>query len=300
MRRTQHVRAREKSATYAHERGPLGESIPYGGVSFTDLHEVRDRWEVAGCGRSDVSFVEARRVRYVEGPFDERWDGRLGLGLGGALEGMGGEQGASVFGLRLPGEAEEGELALGGGNEALYDGEVVMHPVVGGSGEGERWAVDLAAYGWDRAESGGGVDRWRNPDGGACVAEVRSDVQGIHFAKPLWAEDAQNAVEADERGIPLDCRDRELMPDLIFTIGEQDLSLTPYEYIVEVRPERNESGEAQCWMRLHKMSPNKTDACVVLGQAFLSVFYSIFDTDKKEIGCKSTPAFPGPKRKPWC
>lgn len=128
--------AHAKSATYAHERRPLGESIPYGGVSFADLHEVRDRWEVAGCGRSGVSSVEARRVRYVEGPFDERWDGRLGLGLGGALEGMGGGAGASVFGLRFPGEAGEGELALGGGNEALYDGEVVMHPVVGGLGGG--------------------------------------------------------------------------------------------------------------------------------------------------------------------
>jgi saccharopepsin len=90
----------------------------------------------------------------------------------------------------------------------------------------------------------------------------------------------------DEMFIPpfIRCQRRKTLPNITFNLGGQNFTLTPYDYTLEWRIPHKET---ICVSALIGLGTDpSTSKEIILGSAFLRAFYSVFDLERKEIGCR--------------
>jgi len=194
--------------------------------------------------------------------------------------------GATVGGVRsLP-----GEIMFGGINDDFYEGEIVRIPLTNVRDPDTdpdatppllngTWQVEARAV-----ASGETKEEKISLDG--YTARIDSSYPFVIL--PQGAYDRLKAVIQPDR-IPwftetIDCQRRANLPDVIFDLGGNSFTLTPYDYTLEMM--LGDYG-VRCLFAFQPwdMQEGQRDV-IVLGSAFLRAFYSIFDFDNRQLGCK--------------
>lgn len=155
-------------------------------------------------------------------------------------------------------EANGSEITIGGIDESRYTGDLVTLPVR----RKAYWevALDGIKFGEDKVEldnTGAILDT-----GTSLIALPSSFAELLNKeigAKKSW--NGQYTVECDKRAN---------LPDLTFTLNGHDFAITAYDYILEV--------SGSCVSAFMGMDfPEPVGQLVILGDAFLRKYYSIYD-----------------------
>jgi len=198
--------------------------------------------------------------------------------------------GATVGGDRsLP-----GEIMFGGVNEEFYEGEIVRIPLTNvrdpdyGSTDPDvtgppllngTWQVEAHSLAWgDSKEESSSLDGF--------TARIDSSYPFIDLPQETY-EQLKAVIKPDR--IPwftesIDCERRAELPDVTFDLGGHNFTLTPYDYTLEMM--MGDYG-FRCLSAFQQWDTQQGHIdIIVLGSAFLRAFYSVFDYDNKELGCK--------------
>ncbi|CDH08780.1 probable Saccharopepsin [Zygosaccharomyces bailii ISA1307] len=171
-----------------------------------------------------------------------------------------------AFYLGTDGESKDGgEATFGGVDQSKYEGDITWLPVrrkaywevkFDGIGLGDEYA-SLASHG---AAIDTGTSLIALPSG---LAEIINSEIG---AKKGWT--GQYSIECDAR---------ESLPDLTFTLGGHNFTLSPYEYTLEV--------SGSCISSIIPMDfPEPVGPLAIIGDAFLRKYYSVYDLGNSAVG----------------
>jgi len=210
-----------------------------------------------------------------------RFDGILGLGYDTiSVNGIvppfynlvnQGKLDKAVFSFYLGDTEGESEVMFGGVDESHYTGKMVKIPLR----RKAYWEVKLDSIKFGKEEAGmentgaildTGTSLIALP---AAIAELLNKEIG---AKKGW--NGQYSVE---------CEKRADLPDLTFKLGGHDFAISPYDYILEV--------SGSCISAFMGMDfPEPVGPLVILGDAFLRKWYSVYDLENNAVGlAKSKP-----------
>jgi saccharopepsin len=183
----------------------------------------------------------------------------------------------NMFALHL---REPMEISLGMLNRVLIHGDMIVVPLTNETGRDitGSWQtrIDSIALG-----NHSGVQF--SLDGTTAAFSTRDTF--IQLPDDIvWALLMELDFIMDEMSLPpyVPCGQRSSMPDIIFTLAGQDLTLTPYDYTLEWIL----GSEWTYCVSAMVPSPIIGSKEVILGSSFLRPFYSVFDLDNKSIGCK--------------
>jgi len=267
----------------------------------------RDVARIGGVEATDQMFEEwTSAMAYSIGAWEYGYDGIIGLAppwrpQGGSympntLSGLLPQLDAPIFSLKLPTkEGDLGELLLGATNRDLYVSEPTTVPL---SNHTDRffpasWALPTEAITFNSQvplQTTCGSSDW-GP--GPCNALIDSSIPYIMLPHTL-AINITTAVGA--RPGPLwfyniPCERRQELPTLTVTLGGHNFSISAFEYTLEVEiPDQG----VTCLMSIMDKSdfslPRPWNG-IILGNPFIRGFYSVFDMEKREIGCKCAHSF---------
>jgi hypothetical protein len=83
------------------------------------------------------------------------------------------------------------------------------------------------------------------------------------------------------------------MPDLIFIVGGRPLRLTAAQYIYsEIDPSNNNSISCHLAIFAFDVYNEHGDLLWILGDAFMSHYYTTFDAGKRRIGFAKSVSYP--------
>ena len=270
-----------------------------------DGHTSKDTLYVAGLEIKHQSFCELTSMQYepvVLGTYN--FDAVLGLAPADDASTLKvqnpfmmmvsqGLLDSNVISLALgaifPGDSTlPGEIMFGGVNEDYYEGDIVRIPLTNvrdpDSGTDDpllngTWQVEARGVAWgDSKEDHSPLDGYN----------ARIDTSYAGIIVPQETYERLKAVIQPEH-IPwyiesIDCQRRAELPDVVFNLGGQNFTLTPYDYTLEMM--MGDYG-IRCRFPFEPLDPRLGHMrVVVLGSAFLRAFYSVFDYDNKELGCK--------------
>ena len=192
-----------------------------------------------------------------------------------------------LISMRLPrardGDKAEGELVFGA--HRAPEGDVTWVPLHPNAAE-HGWAVSANAIVVHTREK----MRLTLPIETAAVFKnqdaiiILPDEAADKVAKSVGAKEVKELYRA------VNCTARSRMPDLTLVLGDEALTITPWEYVMELQT--GDDGPfvpGLCSLAVHPLSwysryiPPKT---IVLGSAFLRGFEWIGDWENSRIGCK--------------
>jgi saccharopepsin len=161
------------------------------------------------------------------------------------------------------GEGDESEAVFGGVDEAHYTGKMTYLPLR----RKAYWEVDLDSikFGDDSVEleNTGAI-----LDTGTSLIALPSDLAEL-LNKEMGAKKGYNGQYT------IECEKRDTLPDMSFTLSGVEFSITPYDYILEV--------QGSCISSIFGMDfPG--DPLIILGDAFLRRWYSVYDLGKGRVG----------------
>jgi saccharopepsin len=168
-----------------------------------------------------------------------------------------------VFAFYLGDTSDESEAVFGGVDEAHYTGKMTYLPLR----RKAYWEVDL-----DSIKFGDGSVELENTgailDTGTSLIALPSDLAEL-LNKEMGAKKGYNGQYTVE------CEKRDSLPDMSFTLSGQEFTITPYDYILEV--------QGSCISSFFGMDfPG--DPLIILGDAFLRKWYSVYDLGKGRVG----------------
>jgi len=233
-------------------------------------------------------FEEALELRPAPGYWGNIFDGVLGLarpsasGTRNLLHPLSimisrGLLDENVFGLRLPSDNNTGgELTLGGTNKDSYSDDLISIPTTNETDPWlhGKWTVE-ARSAW--LGDGGSVNR--NLSG--YTAFFDSGYPFIDLPRSL-ALDALKLIDAKPGNsivLTVPCSKREKLPDLTFQLHDANITLTAFDYTIK------DDGECAVMIDGHQEHEG-SKPYLRLGSSFLKGLYSVFDIDRKTIGCK--------------
>jgi hypothetical protein len=268
----------DKSSTYVANGTKF--AIQYGSGSLEGFLS-QDTVSVGGLTMKDVTFTESTKepgVAFIAGKFD----GILGLAWPSiAVDGVKpvfnemmdqGLVSQNLFSFYMSSDPNSGdkggELVFGGIDKAHYTGDLQYAPLITET----YWGVKL-----------GGVKLGNNMqacgDSEGCLGII--DTGTSLLAGPTDAIKAINEKiggKANAAGqYMIDCAKTTdgSMPDVTFTLGGHEFTLKPAEYVLNI--------SGQClsgFMGIQLPKPNMW----ILGDVFLSTYYSVFDYGNKQVG----------------
>ena len=234
----------------------------------------KDTISVAGAKVTGITFGEA--IRYFRSTFaSAKYDGILGLGFPSiAVAGVKPvfnemidqkvitEPLFSIY-LQKNGQQEsKGEIIFGGIDNTKYTGDLTYVPV---SQEG-YWQFSLDGLTVDDEELC--KDGWEAiASTGTPFIAGPTDVVAL-LQKEMGAKQSWNGQYT------VDCNKVPSLPSINFVIGGKKFELTANEYIKNL--------QGTCICALEELS--STDSLWILGDIFLSKYYSVYDYGNKRIG----------------
>lgn len=267
----------------------------------------RDVVRIGGVETADQMFEEwTSAMAYSIGAWDYGYDGIIGLAppwrsQGGSympntLSGLLPQLDAPIFSLKLPTkEGDQGELLLGATNRDLYVSEPTTVPLSNHTDSSfpASWTLPAEAITFNSQvplQTTCGSSDW-GP--GPCNALIDSSIPYIMLPHAL-ADNITAAVGAQPGPMwfyNVPCERRQELPTLTVTLGGHNFSISAFEYTLEV--EILHEGVA-CLVSIMDESdfslPRPWNG-IILGSPFIRGFYSVFDMEKREIGCKCTHSF---------
>lgn len=202
-----------------------------------------------------------------------------------------------MFSLKLPrSTSDQGSLVLGGIDEELFDGPITRFPAVRSSTPTDMpywdnaWAIPVTSITFNTPHQ---PLHWEMPESSAAVLD--SGWPCIFLPTQLF-RNMTAACGGTKIQVGFDtfyqipCERRQELATLTVSIGEHNLTITPFDYTLEVDfPWNSPQIGKICLLSFqdaaaYGMSPD----LVVLSSPFLRGFYTVFDVGKMEIGCKFT------------
>ena len=192
-----------------------------------------------------------------------------------------------IFSLKLPHyEGEEGELLLGAFNPALRNSAITQIPVINATSDNyfpDRWTVPASAIHFASPHP---LHVSLPSDGYALL-----DTALPYLILPSAMARNLTAAVGAQRGpywfhnIP--CARRQELPALTFTLGEHNFSISAFEYTIEIDELAPHVGRMciATFMEADDFFPPNWNG-IVLGNPFLRGFYSVWNMEKREVGCK--------------
>ncbi|KAF4547470.1 Vacuolar protease A-like protein [Elsinoe fawcettii] len=170
-----------------------------------------------------------------------------------------------VFGFYLADTAGESEAVFGGINKDHIAGDLTYLPLR----RKAYWEVDLDAitFGGETAEfeSTGAI-----LDTGTSLIALPSTLADL-LNKEMGAKKGYNGQYT------IECEKRDSLPDLTFTLTGKNFTIGPYDYILEV--------QGSCISSFSGFDiPPPAGPLVILGDAFLRKYYSVYDLGKNAVG----------------
>ena len=170
-----------------------------------------------------------------------------------------------VFAFYLASGEGESEAVFGGVDEDHYKGKIEYLPLR----RKAYWEVDInsIAFGDDVADL---------EDTGAILDTGTSlNVLPTSLAEMLNKE--MGAKKGFGGSYNIDCNKKASLPDITFDLAGSKYSLSPEEYILEV--------SGSCISTFQGMDfPAPTGPLIILGDAFLRRYYSVYDLGKNAVG----------------
>jgi saccharopepsin len=250
-------------------------AIRYGSGSL-EGYVSRDTVQIGDLKIKDQLFAEATSEPGLAFAFG-RFDGILGLGYDTISvnripppfynmidQGLIDEP-VFAFYLSDTNSGKESECMFGGVNKDLYTGKVTKIPLR----RKAYWEVDLDAitFGDQTAEldSTGAI-----LDTGTSLIAMPSTLAEL-LNKEIGAKKSYNGQYTVE------CTKRDSLPDLTFTLTGHNFTISPYDYILEV--------QGSCISSFTGFDiPEPVGPLVILGDAFLRQWYSIYDLGDDAVG----------------
>jgi len=170
-----------------------------------------------------------------------------------------------VFAFYLGSTDQESEVVFGGVDEDHYEGKVTKLPVR----RKAYWEVELNEIKFGKSSA-------KLENTGAIV-----DTGTSLIALPTTLAELLNNQIGAKKGYngqySIECDKRDGLPDLTFQLAGKDFTIGPYDYILEV--------QGSCISALFGMDfPEPVGPLVILGDAFLRRWYSIYNVGDNTVG----------------
>ncbi|GAB7360953.1 hypothetical protein MBLNU230_g0936t1 [Neophaeotheca triangularis] len=251
-------------------------AIRYGSGSL-EGYVSQDTVQIGDLKIKDQLFAEATSEPGLAFAFG-RFDGIMGLGYDTiSVNGIPPpfynmvEQGLldePVFAFYLSNtndEGEESEAIFGGVNKDHYKGEMTKIPLR----RKAYWEVDLDAITFG--------DQTAELDSTGAILDTGTSL----IALPSTLADLLNKEMGAKKGFngqySIECEKRDSLPDLTFTLTGNNFTITPYDYILEV--------QGSCISSFMGFDiPEPAGPLVILGDAFLRRYYSVYDLGNNAVG----------------
>lgn len=170
-----------------------------------------------------------------------------------------------VFAFYLTDSNGESEVVFGGIDKSHYEGDIEYIPLR----RKAYWEVDLEsiAFGDDVADL---------EDTGA-ILDTGTSLNVLPSALAEMLNKEMGAKKGFGGQYSIDCKKKESLPDVTFNLAGSKYSLPPSDYILEV--------SGSCISTFMGMDfPAPTGPLVILGDAFLRRYYSVYDLGKGAVG----------------
>lgn len=170
-----------------------------------------------------------------------------------------------VFAFYLADQEGESEAVFGGVDEDHYEGKIEYIPLR----RKAYWEVDLdsIAFGDEVAEMD---DTGAILDTGTSLNVLPSSLADL-LNKEMGAKKGYNGQYT------VDCAKRDSLPDITFNLAGSNYSLPASDYILEI--------SGSCISTFQGMDfPAPTGPLVILGDAFLRRYYSVYDLGRNAVG----------------
>jgi saccharopepsin len=170
-----------------------------------------------------------------------------------------------VFAFYLADQEGESEVTFGGVDKSKYQGKLTTIPLR----RKAYWEVDFdaIAYGSDTADL----------EGHGIILDTGTSL----IALPSQLAEMLNAQIGAKKGYngqySVDCKKRDSLKDVTFTLAGTKFALSPYDYILEV--------SGSCISTFMGMDfPAPTGPLAILGDAFLRRYYTVYDLGADTVG----------------
>lgn len=170
-----------------------------------------------------------------------------------------------VFAFYLADSEGESEAVFGGVDDSHYTGKIEYIPLR----RKAYWEVDLdaIAYGDEVAEM----------ENTGAILDTGTSLNVLPSALAELLNKEMGAKKGYNGQYTVDCAKRETLPDITFTLAGSNYSLPATDYILEV--------SGSCISTFQGMDfPAPTGPLVILGDAFLRRYYSVYDLGKNAVG----------------
>lgn len=270
----------DSSSSSTYKKNGSSFEIHYGSGSLTGFVS-QDTLTIGDLTLKNQVFAEATEEPGLAFAFG-RFDGILGLGYDTiSVNGITppfynmvneGLLDDNVFAFYLgDAEADDSEVTFGGVNNDRYEGKLYNLPVR----RKAYWEVDLdsISFGDSTAEL---EDTGVILDTGTSLIVLPSTLAEL-LNKEMGATKGYNGQYS------VDCKKRDILPDLTFKLSGLDFTISPYDYILEV--------QGSCISTFTPMDiPPPTGPLAILGDAFLRKWYSVYDLKHNTVGLAKAKA----------
>jgi len=247
--------------------------ITYGSGSVSGFVS-RDTVTIGDLKIKDQNFAEVTSEPGLAFAFG-RFDGILGLGYDRiAVNGIPPpfytlvEQklvDEPVFAFYLADSNAESEVVFGGYDESRFTGKITKLPLR----RKAYWEVDLKSitFGKDTAEFD---DTGAIVDTGTSLIALPSTIAEL-LNKEMGAKKSFNGAYT------IECDKRDGLPDLTFNLGGTNFTIGPFDYVIEM--------QGSCISAFQGIDiPPPAGPLIILGDAFLRRWYSIYDLGNDSVG----------------
>jgi saccharopepsin len=162
-------------------------------------------------------------------------------------------------------EGDESEVVFGGVDKSRYEGKINYIPLR----RKAYWEVDLDSISYG--------DQVAELEKTGAILDTGTSLNVL----PSSLADMLNTEMGAKKGYngqwSIECSERDSLPDITFALAGYNYSITAYDYILEV--------SGSCISTFQGMDfPEPVGPLVILGDAFLRRWYSVYDLGKNAVG----------------
>lgn len=171
----------------------------------------------------------------------------------------------AVFAFYLGDTEDQSEVTFGGVDESHYEGKLVKIPLR----RKAYWEVELNSIKFGKEEAG--------MENTGAILDTGTSLIALPAALAELLNKEIGAKKGWNGQYTVDCAKRDELPGLTFKLGGHDFEISAYDYILEV--------SGSCISAFMGMDfPEPVGPLVILGDAFLRRWYSVYDLENNAVG----------------